>query len=151
MNFDHIILEEEQKDLFIKIVESIKKIPRENRGPMIEAISKDVNCLVMPGESNISGFASGDPETLSNAGLLNLGFGSRESKNYTVTPYGFQYYDWLMKQQGKPVERVETYIRKYIELAEFKNFYHEAYQKLKQAEEKLWAGDSLANYTTIGH
>lgn len=53
MNFDHIILEPEQKDLFIQIAEALKSIPRDNRGSMIEANSKDETCLVMPNASNI--------------------------------------------------------------------------------------------------
>ena len=151
MEFENIILEEEQKNLFIRILETIKSIPREDRGPIIEANSNSGTCLNMPGRSKIRGFAWGDPDTLASEGLLQIGFGSRGGKNFTITPQGYQYYDLLMKQQGKPVDRIEVNIRNYIELNDFKNIYNEAYQKLKKAEEKLWASDSKENFTTIGH
>ena len=151
MDFEHIILEEEQKELFIEIVEGFKSAPRENRSPMIEANTKDGTCLVMPGSANLKGFAWEDPDTLANAGLLQLSFNSRGGKIYTVSPIGFKYYEWFMKQQGKPVERIEGNIRNYLDLNDFKHTYIDAYNKLKLAEEKLWASDSQEHFTTIGH
>jgi hypothetical protein len=151
MDFNHIILEDEQKGLFIKMVETMREIPRENRSPMIEANSSNGNCLIVSGGPNITGFAYEDPDTLTSVGLLQLGFGSRGSKNYSVTPFGYKYYEWLMKQQGKPIERIERNIRKYLELDDFKNIYIDAYKNLMLAEEKLWVSDSQEHFTTIGH
>lgn len=151
MNFESLILEEERKDLLLQMAEKIKSTPRENRGPMIEANSMDGNCLVMPNGSNLKGFASEDPDNLLNAGLLNLNYGSRGSRLFTITPTGYRCYEWLMKQQGKAVERVETFIRRYLDMDDFKNIYKEAYAKLKYVEEKLWSSDSQQHYTTIGH
>ena len=149
MNFDQIILEPEQQDLFIKMVEMIRSVPRENRSPMIEANSSDGTCLIMP-KGEIEGFAHGDPDALASAGLLRMDYGSR-SKRYTILPIGFKYYEWLIKQQGKPVERIEQQIFRYLEFEEFKKQYHVAYRKLKEAEEKLWSADKEEHFTTIGH
>jgi len=110
MNFEDIILEEEQRELFLQIAEIIKSIPRENRSPMIEANSKDGTCLIMPKnnkKSNIKGFASGDLEILADAGLLRVGFGSKGSKTFTITPTGFKYYEWLLEKQEKLLKRDE--------------------------------------------
>lgn len=56
MNFDQIILESEQQDLFIKMVEMIRSVPRENRSPMIEANSFDGTCLIMP-KGEVKGYS----------------------------------------------------------------------------------------------
>jgi len=151
MNFEHIILEEEQKELFIRIVEMVKKIPRENRGSMIEANTKDGTCLIIPDNSNIIGFARGDLDILTDAGLMSSEPTRSGGKRFTLKPISYKYYEWLMKQLGEPVERIEKSILKYIELDTFKTTYSEAYKKLKLAEEKLWAGDSPVHFTTIGH
>ena len=155
MNFEHIILEEEQKDLFIRILETMKQIPRENRGSMIEANTKDGTCLIMPtkkpGQADIEGFARGDLDILAEEGLLRLEFTSKGNKRFTLKPISYKYFEWLMKQQGKPVERIEKNILKYIELDQFKTTHSEAYKKLKLAEEKLWTNDSQEHFTAIGH
>lgn len=155
MSFDQIALEPEQKELFIQMAEAAKSVPRENRSPFILANSKDGTCLIAPApagmNSNIRGFAHGDPEVLASNGLLNPGFGSRGGKNYIITPEGFLYYEWLMKQQGKPVERIEKQTLQYLEFAEFRKKYRDAYRKLKEAEEMLWAAEKEEQFTIIGH
>lgn len=150
MNFDHIILEPEQQDLFIMMVEMIRSEPRENRSPMIEANSFDGTCLIMP-KGEIKGYAHGDPDALAYAGLLSMDYGSSGSKRYTISPIGFKYYEWLMKQQGKPVDRIEQQTFRYLEFEDFRKQYHIAYRKLKEAEERLWAADKEEHFTTIGH
>ena len=150
MNFDHIILEPEQKDLFIRMVENVRSVTRENRSPMIEANSNDGTCLIMP-KGNISGYAYGDPDALASVGLLNMDYGSTGSKRYVISPIGYQYYEWLMKEMGKPVERIEKHSFNYFDSGDFRKTYKEAYDKLKQAEELLWSSDSDANFSAIGH
>ncbi|MCC5934806.1 MAG: hypothetical protein JJU35_11185 [Balneolales bacterium] len=154
-SFDQIALEPEQKELFIQMAEAAKSVPRENRSPFILANSKDGTCIIAPApagrNSNIRGFANGDPEVLASNGLLNPGFGSRGGKNYIITPEGFLYYEWLMKQQGKPVERIEKQTLQYLEFAEFRKKYRDAYRKLKEAEEMLWAAEKEEQFTIIGH
>lgn len=155
MNFDHIILEPEQKELFIRLVETIKSVPRDKRSPFLLANSSSGTCLIAPSRTgsseNITGFAKGDPDMLSDKGLLRLDSGSRGGKNYVITPEGFQYYEWLMKQQGAPVERIEQRIRKYLDMDGFRKRYAKAYEHLIRAEEKLWVSDSQKHFTVIGH
>ena len=150
MNFDHIILEPEQQDLFIRMVENVRTVPRENRIPMVEANSKDGTCLIMP-KGQITGYAYGDPDALAITGLLQMDYGSSGSKRYAISPIGYQYYDWLMKQQGKPVERIEKQTFRYLEFEDFRKAYPEAYRKIKQAEEMIWAADKEEQFTIIGH
>lgn len=150
MNFDHIILEPEQQDLFIQMVENVRSVPRKNRSRLIEANSLDGTCLIMP-KGEIKGYAHGDPEALASEGLLHMDYGSRGSNRYTISPVGYQYYDWLMKQQGKPVERIEKEVFRYFEFEGFKKHHSDAYEKLKLAEELLWSSDSGKNFSAIGH
>jgi len=150
MNFDQIILEPEQQDLFIRMVENVRSVPRENRSPMIEANSNDGTCLIMP-KGEITGYAYGDPDSLTTVGLLQMDYSSRGNKRYTISPVGYKYYDWLMKEQGKPVERIESQTFRYMEFENFRKTYPEAYRKIKQAEELLWSADKEEQFTTIGH
>jgi len=150
MNFENIILEPEQQDLFIRMVENVRSVSRENRSPMIEANSYDGTCLIMP-KGEITGYAYGDPDALATASLLQMDYGSSGGKRYTISPVGYQYYDWLMKQQGKPVERIEKQTFRYLEFEDFRKAYPEAYRKIKQAEEMIWAADKEEQFTTIGH
>lgn len=155
MNFDHIILEKEQKNLFIRIVETMKNIPRENRGAMIEANAGGETYLIMPtekpGQADIGGFARGDLDILADEGLLRLEFTSRGNKRFILKPISYKYYEWLMKELGKPVERIEKHTFNYFDSGDFRKNYEGAYHKLKQAEVLLWSSDSDANFSAIGH
>lgn len=155
MNFDHIRLEKEQKDAFTRIVETVKKIPRKERMKMVAIkFAFGPGKLIIP--SSNSGFfelddiVPGDLEELAGKGLLSISYRGK-NENYLVSPEGFQYYEWLMKEMGKPVERIEKHTLNYFDSEDFRKKYKDAYEKLKQAEELLWASDSDANFSAIGH
>jgi hypothetical protein len=80
-----------------------------------------------------------------------MDYGSTGSKRYVISPIGYQYYEWLMKEMGKPVERIEKHTFNYFDSGDFRKTYKDAYDKLKQAEELLWSSDSDANFSAIGH
>lgn len=149
MNFENIILEPEQQDLFIQMVENVRSVPRKNRSRMIEANSLDGTCLIMP-KGEIKGYAHGDPEALASESLLHMDYGSRGSNRYTISPVGYQYYDWLMKKQGKPVERIENITIRYLDFDDFRKRYPVAYSKIKDAENMLWSADMKKQYSLIG-
>ncbi len=110
MKFDHIKLEPEQKELFIRIVEIMKQVPREDRGWMIEANSKDGTCLVMPRinskQKNITGFAYGDLDIIAEAGLMKGEVTRSGGNRYVLRPVAYEYYDWLKKQDIVPSSNV---------------------------------------------
>lgn len=156
MNFEHIILEPEQKELFIRIVEKVKSLPRDDRMKMINIkTAAGGGWLTIPSRNSgiheIKGFVDGDLDELSSKGLLRKSYGRKGGENFVVSPEGYQYYDWLMKQQGKPVERIEKQTFRYLEFEDFRKTYPEAYRKIKQAEESLWAAEKEEQFTTIGH
>jgi hypothetical protein len=155
MNFSQIILEPEQKELFIQIVETVKMIPRNQRMEMIviPSMSKNIT-LIIPTKSHkqyrINHIIDGDLNFLANKGLLNVSYSRGGEEHYLVSPEGLLYYEWLMKEMGKPVERIEKIIFQYFEFEDFRKQYSAAYNKLKQAEELLWESDSDANFSIIG-
>lgn len=155
MNFDDITLEPEQKELFITICETVKKIPRDERMDMLYAKYTVGGCLIIPSmNSGITEFEdvqSADMDEFSAKGLMRIRYSIKGTPNYNISPEGFLYYEWLMKQQGAPVERIEQNIRKYLDLESFCKRYAKAYEHLKLAEEKLWASDSERHFTIIGH
>jgi len=155
MNFSNIILEKEQKDLFIQIVETIKAIPREKRTKMhlISGMSKKKLMIATTDHKrhDIENIVDGDLDILTKNNLLDISYTPKGDSKYVVTPVGFKYYDWLMKEMGKPIERIEKKTIRYFELDDFRVNYEKAYDKLKKAEEMLWSSDSEENFTTIGH
>ena len=155
MNFENVILESEQEELFIKLTETVKMISnREDRliiyqitttGGFICLYSKEI------GRIEIEDIPDGDIYELEKYELLNRTYDKKNVKNFFVSAKGFQYYDWLMKQQGKPVERTEKQTFGYLEFEDFRKQYPDAYRKIKQAEEMLWSADKEEQFTTIGH
>lgn len=111
MNFDQILLEPEQKELFIQIVEIMKQVPREDRGWMIEANSKDGTCLIMPRinskQNNITGFAYGDLDMIAEAGLMKGEVTDSGGNRYVLKPMAYKYYDWLNINEGSDVNDVK--------------------------------------------
>ncbi|MEX0646174.1 MAG: hypothetical protein WEA56_05625 [Balneolaceae bacterium] len=153
MNFEQIKLEEEQKELFIRIVEARRKAPRDQWEFMY--IIKGYPDLTIPAKSQkeirIKDIIDGDLEELVIKGLLRLKNETTHEMHFIIPKEGFLYYEWLMQRQGEPVERIEKHTFLYIEASHFRNRYSETYKRLKEAEEMLWSSDSSKEFTTIGH
>jgi hypothetical protein len=150
--FDHLILEPEQKDLFILIVEASRSLKRNERTKFLVAQSLDGDILLHPGvPENKSKIYYGDIEVLAEAGLINLGFGSKGSPIFDVKPIGLKYYQSLKKSIGTPIERVENSIMSYLKAEPFISKYKLAFEKWLMAEDLLWSAESQKQFTTIGH
>jgi hypothetical protein len=57
----------------------------------------------------------------------------------------------MMRQLGKPLERLQAVTRDYIQNPGFQGRYPAAYEKWAKAEALLWSSDSAEAFTTIGH
>lgn len=140
--------------MFVQIVEAAKKVPREER-LIINSKTTIGDWLSIGGygkdRTELEGIADGDLGELTNKRLLRITYSKGSTENFAITPEGFEYYEWLMKEMGKPVERIEQKMMQYFEFDDFKSQYSEAYEKLKQAEELLWSSDSDSNFSAIGH
>lgn len=115
MNFDQVILEKEQKQLFVQIIEAIKDVRREER-IIINSKTTTGDWVTAGSYKNhveIDDIADGDLHELVRKGLIKRTSMSSDSENYSITPEGFNYYEWLeqndkktivKKDRSKPIE-----------------------------------------------
>ena len=152
-HFNSILLEPEQEELLFSIVEAVRNTPREERQKfLVVQVDGGVDFLHHPGmKKGENKIYYGDVEELGRQGLLAIGFGSRGTPNFDVTPLGFRYYEHLKRKKGEAVQRIETTIREYLNSPEFRAKYPEAFAKWSSAEDLLWQTDTQQQLTTIGH
>lgn len=152
IQFDHILLEPEQKDLLVKVVEASRNIPRDQRhrfmyiGVMSGSFIQHDG---LPGRTMAA--YKGDIEILAAADLILLTYSNKGTPLFDVTPLGFKYYEWLKQNEGQAIERVDKEITKHIGSEDFGRRYSLAYQKWSEAETLLWTSDSQQQLTLIGH
>lgn len=151
MEFDHIILEQEQEDLLCRLVEATRNVPRRERRKFFVAQSKDGTSILHNGlEGNMDAYI-GNIEALDAAGLISMSYGSRGTPNFYVTPLGFRYYEHLKHATKESTRRVTDHVRQYIEAEEFQQRYPNAWAKWQLAESSLWSSESQRRLTEIGH
>lgn len=149
-----IILEREQEQLFRDLVEAERRVPRSQRERFfILNVSGPPGVLLLhpgwiDGDRRIF---EGDIDTLARAGLIAITRPDPRSIAFYVTPEGFVYYGDLMRQLGRPTERLQAVTRDYIQNPAFQARYPTAYEKWAKAEGILWDSDSAEAFTTIGH
>lgn len=149
--FESVILEKEQKDLFVELVEAARNTPRERREKFLFVEYMGGSVIHHAGlKENLVAYKS-DIEFLGDARLLRVSLGNKGSISFDVTPFGFKYYEYLKQELGRPVERVEASIRQYMDSGAFQRKYPVAYAKWSEAEVILWASDSEKQLSTIGH
>lgn len=147
--FETVDLDDEQRQLFMRMVEIHRDAPRDRR---IFLLSRTFggDTLVAAAGPNIK-TAKYDLDVLVRYGLLMLDFSARGTPNYTVSPDGLRYYSWLREQQGRPIEQVEEAMRGLLDASWFSERFPEAHAKWMQAEGALWAEDAERRLSAIGH
>lgn len=150
--FEEILLEPEQKELFPKLVEAARNVPKDKRQKFL-VVRHSGGCFVHhPGLPNSNSVACiEDIDILESAGLISVSYGSQGSPQFFVTPFGNKYYSWLKQSEGKPIQNIEETIRKFLNAEKLKEKYLKAFQKWGDAESLLWDSDSESQFTTIGH
>lgn len=152
MNFENVILESEQEELFIRIVEARRRCPRDQWDILL--MIKGFHELIITANGcedyRIDNIAPGDVDELVTKGLLRVINETAGEQHFSISADGYQYYDWLMKKQGKPVERIEKQTLRYLEFDDFRKKYPDAYSKIKDAEKMLWSADVKKQYSLIG-
>ncbi len=150
--FENILLEQEQKELFVALVEASRNVPREGRQKfffMATFVDSGIQHPGLPdGQMNVY---KGDIEILGDAGLVRLAYESDSSMSFDVTPLGFKYYEYLKQQNGQSIQRVEHTVTDYLRGDHFVRKFKVAYQKWTEAEAMLWQSESEQQFTTIGH
>ncbi|MDA3897837.1 MAG: hypothetical protein PF482_17025 [Desulfobacteraceae bacterium] len=150
--FERISLELEQKELFIKLVEASRNVPREERQKfyLSRPIGKSAEILHkgFPNEK-IDAF-EGDIEILGDNKLLRVS-GYQGVPEFNVTPIGYDYYEFLRTSYSEPIEGIESDVRNFLNMDNFRKKYPKATQKWIDAESLLWKSETQPQYTTIGH
>jgi hypothetical protein len=149
---DEISLEPVQKNLLITLVEASRNTPTDERQKFLVSRSDGCGDLIHPTvpEDKTSVYI-GDIEVLDQEGLIALGYSSKGTPRFDVTPRGFKYYEYLKGELGEPVKRIEETIRNYLKADSFAKKYPKAYEKWNSAEGLLWKTDSKEQLTLIGH
>lgn len=149
--FSGVLLEKPQKDLLAQLVETERSAPEDRRTTWIvlQRMSAKATFLY-DGAKN--GHVYGhlrDLDELAAVGFVAVSW-SGQNRTFHVTPLGFKYYEYLMSEAA-PAETLEAKVQQYLSSAEFSSEYREAFAKWSQAQTLLWASDSQAQHTTIGH
>ena len=151
INFDKIILENEQLELLNMIVEASRNIPHDKRQKfsVLETSTDDI--LIHPGLGGKKIIYFGDVEILARYSFVSLSSYSQSSHQFDVTPEGFRYYENLKVKITDANSKIESSALKYIQNINFEKKYPVAYRKWTEAEKLLWKSESQSQFTLIGH
>jgi hypothetical protein len=151
MDFDRIQLEPEQKELLARLVEAVRSVSSDQRQSVFFIQHSGGSDVVHPGWQKGATIHAGDLRMLARANLVLLRSDDEYMTQIDVTPEGFTYYRELKQRSGQPIERQSTTVKSYLDSAAFRSRHGAAYARWAEAEELLWASDSDAQLTTIGH
>jgi hypothetical protein len=149
---ESILLLDQQKELLLELVKAEHDCPPEKKAfKFVVATAGGGSAIIHGGFSTNHPANVSDIEALGDVHLLRPGRTPSGAFNFSITPLGFKYAQWLREKSGEPVERVTNEVRAYLSSERFRKVYPRAYEKWVQAEAALWGGDSASQLTTIGH
>lgn len=93
----------------------------------------------------------GDVEEMVDLGLLAVRYYGDHQFNFDVSTLGFQAYEEIRRDSGKPAEVVENEMTTYIRSREFQARHPSAYEKWLDADKVLWSKQTTSRSTEIGH
>jgi hypothetical protein len=139
----------EQEQLLLRLVDASRSAaPNEPRDFfLIETDSPESHIRGAGSRFNETGYHLADDVTvLERDGLI-----QRDGIRFFLLPEAFAAYEQLKRRAGEPVAVVEQEIRNYLDAADFRAKYPEAYDRWAEAARLLWGADSERELTTIGH
>jgi hypothetical protein len=148
---DSIYLETDQQELLSWMVEAERSIPREHRHRFLLLVTGEGSFLMYPGVGERPSAHKADLETLADAGLLRRDFTRQGGPIYDITPHGRRYYELMKRCSREALAVVEDDVQRYLDAEAFTASYPDAHQRWRQAANKLWQADSIAQLTDIGH
>jgi hypothetical protein len=149
---DGLTLEPEQEDLLKVLVEATRKVPRDQRQKFLLLKTSGPDFIRHPGLPNQNlPLYEGDLDVLEREGLLNVSYSGRGNLSFDVSSLGFRVYEEMHRRSGAPTEQVEEELMRYLDADAFQRAHPVAHRKWSEAAERLWAGDSQQQLTTIGH
>lgn len=152
---DRIALQVEQEDLLAVLVEASRNVPKERRQTflVLEPVSGVQAFVLHPGlpHRELRTYV-GDIEALAGEDLVTMARDGRDGDVLVdVTPRGYSYYKEMKLRSDDPFQEIESTIMSYVNAEPFRSRYPEAYEKWKQASDRLWSSDSERELTVIGH
>lgn len=153
-NHNFPILEEEQNNILCRLVEAHRNVLPNKRREFIVTRDGTSDSVVHDGfNKGWTEIPSVNLRMLDSSNLIKI----YETKNphiefsFTITSFGFQYYEYIKTNRSSPVERVQNEILSYINVPSFEQKYPLAYTKWKEAEKLLWVIEPEINLSTVGH
>lgn len=146
-----IPLETEQEQLFERIVEASRSVPRDRREPF-QFVGLGPRSQIQ-GNRLLEVVLGEDVEVLVNAGLLQVKDHHSRGNGFSffVPPDALSYYQQLKRRSGGPAEQVEAEVRQYLDADAFQQAFPVAHARWSEAADLLWAADSQGELSTIGH
>ena len=152
MNFDEVILMQEQEDLLVTVVEASRKVPKEQRRQFLIISTSGGYTLLHDGLSGNMLIQIGDVQALSEERLLTLSYSSNgKNRVFDVTARGYKFYEHLKTESERPLEEMSNDMKRYLDANSFRSRYPKAYEKWNEAQSRLWSSESKKELTTIGH
>jgi hypothetical protein len=147
-------LEPEQLDLFSRMVEADRRIPRAERRPFFYVTigGRATEFLTHPGfEGQTIHALRSDILALGEAGLVRVEYGSGRQLNVDIRPAGFRFHAEMMRNVADAVTQMEEAPQRHLDGEPFQRCYPDAYAKWSYARQMLYGEDSHQQLTLIGH
>ena len=148
-----IRLDEEQQELLMGLVEAVRSVPRENRRSFLVIYQ-------MAGVTSLQGngledfpVLRDDLTTLSDLGLIRPTNWNEHGgiAAFIMPPEAFDHYSQLRSERDDQAAQVEDEILHYLNGADFRSHYPQAFTRWRDAAKLLWEADELEELSTIGH
>jgi hypothetical protein len=118
--FEEVELLDHQKTLLLDLVRAEHSVPLDRRIKFI--ISETMNCPPSIIHEGLPGGLTtnlADVESLDDARMLRTGKTPGGWTNFSITPRGFKYAQWLQERTSEPLARVADQVRNYIDSQAF--------------------------------
>lgn len=144
-------LEPEQEQLFSRLVEAVRSVPRDQRQDF--SFGDFGRSAAVKGNGLAEEVLGSDIRHLQSVGLIAASRYHRNSEGFDfyIPPDGFDHYESLKAEAVERVAQIEAEVRSYLDAAGFRDHYPGAYARWREAERLLWGADSDREHSTIGH
>lgn len=144
-------LNSDQKELLIDMVDAQLSLPKKEQCPfvVIQAF-REGHTLVHPSFESGYSLHKADLDSLQEATLLRFTYATRGNLQVDITNKGYAYYKKISTAHS-PLVAIEAETRRFLESKRFRDRYPAAYQRIKQAEAKLWDSALQDKVTEVGH
>jgi len=149
MDLSSIRLTRDQVELLVTLVDAFRRAPKKEPFWLLRHGQGDD--LIHPGLQDDFEVYFGDLEALRDAGILRLSRIRQSSRQYDISPLGFDYYDHVLSERGEDISSIEVLTAEYIQASQFRGRHPEASRKWAMATDAVRTHESTRQVTTVGH